>query len=108
DQRLRDALERLAPEPPPHEGPQALVPAAAPRQHEVEPHPELAGPREEAGGEERAEPGGGEELEALGQRVEAPPAHDERAAEAIVGPHQPILDAEPAAQGERPGLLGEE
>src|SRR5882724_435472 len=47
DQRLSDALQRLAAEPAADEGAEALVGIAATRQHEVERHPELAGPGEE-------------------------------------------------------------
>ena len=52
-----------APEPAAHEGAQALVVAAAARQHEVERHAQLAGPREERRGREgraaRSAPGAG-------------------------------------------------
>src|SRR5262249_45368490 len=78
------------------------------RQGEVERHPELAGPGEQARGEQWAEPRGREELESIGERMEAPAPDDERAPEAVVRPHQPVLDPEPAAESERPRLLREE
>ena len=40
--------------------------------------------------------------------MQAPLERDEGAAEPVIGPHQPGLDAEPAAERERPGLLREE
>ena len=40
--------------------------------------------------------------------MEPPAKGHEDAPEAIVGPDQPVLHAEPPAEGERPRLLGEE
>ena len=108
DQRLGDALERLAAEPPPHERAEALVGIAAARQHQVARHPELARPGEEPRGEQRRQAGRRQQLEALGQRMQAAAPDHEGAAEAIVGADQPLLQAEPPAQGERPRLLGQE
>ena len=47
DERLGHALERLAAEPAAHEGAQALIGIATPRQHEVQRHAGLAAPGEE-------------------------------------------------------------
>src|SRR5262245_62831940 len=40
--------------------------------------------------------------------METAAKYDERTAEAIVGPHQSVLDTETTAQVEGPGLFGEE
>src|SRR5262245_31742186 len=40
--------------------------------------------------------------------METAAKHDERTAEAIVGPHEPVLHTEATAQVEGPGLFGEE
>ncbi len=40
--------------------------------------------------------------------MQAASKHDEGAPEPVVGPHQPVLDPEPPAEGERPRLLREE
>ncbi len=109
DQRLGDALERLAAQPPPHERAEALVGATPPRgSTRSQRHPELARPREERRREERPEARGREELEAVRQRVEPSAKRHEDAAEAVVGADQPVFHAEPAAERERPRLLGEE
>src|SRR5439155_13142889 len=105
--RLGHPLQGLAAQPPPHEGPQALVGIETSRQHEVEGHPELARPGEEAGAEKGAEARGREELEAIGQRMQAAPEDDEDAPQAIVGAGELVLNAEPPTELERPGLLGE-
>ena len=56
----------------------------------------------------RSEPGRGEELKAVGERMQ-PAAEDHVGApEAVVGTDQPMLDAETLAEGERPRLLGQE
>ena len=108
DQRLGDALERLVAEAAPDERAQTLVGIPAARQDEIERHPELARPREERRGEEGPEARRRQELKAVGQRVQPSPEHDEGATEPVVGPHQPVLDAEPPAERQRPGLLGQE
>ena len=109
DQRLGDALERLAAEPAAHEGAEALVGArrrAAARGRA----PCAACPASEKSAEASERPSARrrQQQEALGQRMEAAAADHEGAAEAVVGPHQPIVDAEPPAERERPRLLGEE
>ena len=106
-QRLGHALERLAAEPPGHESAEALVGIAAAGQHEIHGHPELARPREEARPNERAESRRREELEAIGQWMQAPAEGDIGAPKAVVGADQPVLDAEPAAERQRPRLLRE-
>src|SRR5439155_14792312 len=91
-----------------------VVPAPArrgrdpPRQHEVEGHPQLAPQREQRRHRERAHRRRRQELEAVGQRMQPAAVPDEDLAETIVGAHQPVLDAEAAAQRERPRLLRQE
>src|SRR5262249_13163039 len=106
DQRLGDALERFPPQPPRYEGTEALVGIAAAGQHEIHGHPELAGPGEQSRADEGPEARGGEELEALGQGMEAAAEDDEGAAEASVRADEPVLDAETPTEGEAPRLLG--
>ena len=108
DERLGDALERLPAEPAPHERAEALVVRPAAGEHEVERHPELPRPGEEGRAQERREPRRREELESLGQRVEPAGAPDVDVAEPIVGAGEAVLDAEPPAERQRPGLLREE
>ncbi len=48
-----------------------------------------------------------QELEAVRHGMETPSEPDEDFSEAIVGAHQPTLQADPPAQRERPRLLGE-
>jgi len=61
--------------------------------------------REEAGAEKGAEARGGEELEALGQRMQAAREDDEDAPKRS-SVRKLVLDADPATELERPGLLG--
>src|SRR5206468_2599018 len=109
EERLGHALERLAAEPPADEGRDALVGVVrAARQPEVEEHAQLAAPREERRGGDRPGVGRGEEHEALRHRDQLAAAHDVRAP--VAGPRadQPVAEAEPLAEGERPGLLRDE
>ena len=108
DQRLGDPLERLPPEPAPHKVAEALVAAGAARQDKVERHPELAGPGEEPRAQKRPEAGGGQELEALRERMEPATEQHEDPAEAVVGPDEPVLEVEPPAERQRPRLLRQE
>ena len=108
DERLRHALQRLAPQASAHEGAQALVGVSPARQDEIHGHPELAAPGEERRAEQGSQPGGGQELEAVGQRMEAAVEGHEGGAEAIVGADEAVLEADPAAERQRPGLLGDE
>ena len=108
DERLSDALERLASQSAAHEGPEALVVTGTPRQDEIEGHAQLAAPRKQTGLDERPELRRRQELEAVGQRVETPGAPDEDLSEPIVGAHEPVLDAEPPAECQRPRLLRKE
>ena len=108
DEGLRHPLERLAAEATAHECAEALVGFAAAGQHEVERHPELARPGEQTRGHEGTQARGCEELKALRQRMERAAPDYEGAAKAIVGPHQPVFQAEPAAERERPRLLRQE
>src|SRR5438132_1243215 len=112
DQRLSDALERLGAEPAAHEGTEALVVAAvqraaAARQHQVERHARLAAPGEERRRRERRQARRREQLKAVGQRMQPSAEPDEDLAETVLRAHQLCLDAEPATERERPGLLGE-
>src|SRR5262249_60648583 len=97
-QRQRVAFEASPPGPPPHEGAQVLVVARAPRQGEIEGHPELAAPREEPGLHERAELRRRQKLEPVWQRVQTSGTPHEHLPEPIVGADKPILDAETAAE----------
>ena len=108
DQRLGDPLERLAAEPPAHEGAQALVVGHAPRQDEVEAHAELSRPGEQSRPDERTELRRRQELKSDRQRMQTPGAPHEHLPEAIVGPDQPVLDAEPLAERQRPRLVRQE
>ena len=109
DEWLRHPLERLPPEPPPHEAPEALVPARAPaRQDHVQPESELPAPGEDARSQDRPDASGGQEQKPLGQRLEPAPAHDVRAAKAIVRPAEPRPEADALREREGPRLLGDE
>src|SRR5207245_7559299 len=108
DQRLGDALQRLAAESATYEGAQALVVAHAPRQDEIEGHAQLARPGEETRPDERSKLRRRQELEAIRQRMQTAGAPHEHLSEAIVRRHEPVLDTEPAAERQRPRLFREE
>ncbi len=108
DEGLGHPLERFPAEPPTDEGAQALVGVAPARQDEVEAHAELARPGEEARGEERPESRRGQELKAIGQRMQPPAKGDEGAPEAVVRADEAVLHAQAPAELERPRLLGQE
>ena len=107
-QRLAEPLDRLLPEPAAQEGRDRLVPAAVPaRDHEVEAHAELAGPREEAAAGEGQDLRRDGQHHPLGQRVELPPVEDVDGAQVGVRGHEPLAEAELAAEGDALRLLGE-
>src|SRR5262245_9956787 len=107
DQRLRDTFERLLAEPAADERAEALVAVATAWQSEVERHAELARPGEEIRREEWAQSRRRQQLKAVRQRMQTSAKYHEGPAEAVVGPEQPILDAEATAQLEGPRFLGE-
>ena len=107
--RLGHLGERFAPEPPAHEIAEALVVAGvAARQHEVEPHAQLAAPGDQARQGERHEPGRHHQDQALGQLVQPPARKDVALADVFVGVEQALGDADLAGQLHGPGLVGDE
>ena len=109
DDGLGHLGERLAPEPPAHEDAEALVVAGpAPRQHQVEPHAQLAAPADEARQGERHESGRNHQDQTLGQLVQPPAREDVALADVFVGVEQTVVDAHRASELHGPGLVGDE
>ncbi len=109
DQRLDQAFQHLAAEPPLDERGEALV-AVVPLagEHQVQEHPELAAPRQDRRRQDRPEPAGGHQHEPLRHRHEPPLPDHERAAVLRIGPDQLVGQPELAAEVDPPRLVGDE
>jgi hypothetical protein len=108
-ERVGDALERLGAEAASHERGQTFVGVVLPaRQHEVEPHAELAREREERRADERPERRRREQQEAVRQRVEMVAARDVGAAVGLARRHEVGAEPHPLAERQRPRLVGDE
>ncbi len=117
DDRLGDTRQRLAAEAAADEVGEALVGCdrrgtrpvadrdAATRQHQVEPHAQLARPAHEAAEREGDDARRHHEDDALGQLVQAAAREDEALADVLVRVEQAVADVEPARHLDRPGLL---
>ena len=109
DQRLDQPVERLAAHPAADEPRHALLRAVVPAGDEqVHHHPQLAPPREDRRGQERAEPMRRHQHEALGHRHQPPLAHHERPPVARVGLDQPVAQPQPLAEVQSPRLVRDE
>ena len=109
EQRRREPLERLAPEPPADEAPDGLVARVVPpRQDEIEPHARLARPREERAPGEGEDARGDRQDEALRERVQDAVALDVDLAVPRVGLDEPVAEAEVAAELGGLGAGGDE
>jgi len=108
-ERLRQALESLPPEAPPHEGGEALVRDVGPaRQDEIAGGAQLASQAQDRGRGERRETARGEKLVPLRDRAE-PPAHvDERPAMRRARPDDLVRQTGAPAQVDPPRLVGDE
>src|SRR5439155_23882991 len=60
------------------------------------------------GGGERQEPGGRQQVEALGDRQQTAAAQDERSAAGRIGPDQVVRQPEPLAEPQGPRFVGDE
>ncbi len=109
--RLGDAIERLLAEPSAHEVGQALI-AACPvilaRQHQIQGHARLGGPREEPAGHERPDAAGRQKQEPFGDGIHAAVAHDVGPPAGRVGADHLSGQADAPAEGDAGRLLGDE
>ena len=108
-QRLAKAFDRLLAEAAAQEGGDRLVAvAAAAGDHDVESHPQLAGPGEELAVEERADLRRHREHHSLGQRVQAAAAKDVDRAVLGVRGNEAVAEAELTAERKGLGFLRED
>ncbi len=104
-QRLGQLVQRLRPEAPPHEARQRLVRLAPPRrQHEIQPHPQLAPRREEWRAHEWPQPRRRHQLHALRDALRPAPVQHERARVGQVHAHHALAQPHLTRQRHSPRL----
>ena len=109
DQRLHQAVERLAAEPAAHERPQALLRfVAPPRNHQIHQQPQLAAKRKDRRRQDRQQPVRRHQHKAFRHRRQPAVAHHERPPFARVGLDQLIGQPQPRAEIKPPRLVGDE
>jgi hypothetical protein len=109
DERLRHALERLAAETAGDERSETFVrPLRSAGQNEIESHPQLAGPGEEPGRQQRPELRRRQQQKTVGQRVQPAAVHDKGAAVLVAGADEPRCQPDAFAELQRRRFLGNE
>ena len=108
-QRLDKPVEDLAPQPPADEAGQTFVAAGRPPPHEILPRqPQLAQRTQDRRRDDRPNPAGGHQHEALGHAAQPSAAHDQRAPLCGIRADQFLGEPQPAAKIDAPGDIRDE